>query len=550
MIAPHFTQDAVQRTVAALATLQHPVHQAIAERHDPAAAYAERIGALFHLADVAADPQCLGSETVECLARMLQDAHLGSRRQDLFLARKATEVLLALATCSRPRLADGAWDALGRTLRRTLGLAHRGTAETIGTLPCLKRTGSSRLPPVCRGDRSISWSEIPGRAGMRGPLRLESKGRSLLVRDGMAGHILVVKQALAGQDPDDLARECAWMTWLAGASPHFDCRFEVPVPLEFDGIHLVRIARLPWPGARRADIHPEGWAVCYLAPESYFVYPNDARGAQRPSPGAFVEIMSRAARLMGTLAGEGIVHEAPIPLFHNRVQRQRRRDAGRYEWFRGGRLDRWLASCAYPNWGPAGLRDFEHLIEFCGPPLHLYRHLGNHFLSLLLVAGSYFRAGDAGRMGRLANGEPVDARDLFDPDLLVRTIKAVFHGYYRGFVGGNDEAELPLDPEGLAARMIDEMGVDRHMEEVLRVADQQAMSRAQFRSFLDRRGFTAEQIEAQRQGEQDLTVLTGPHLGGFNQTISLPELVTAVEGLAATCIAGRFRQRRCEPEKT
>ena len=71
--------------------------------------------------------------------------------------------------------------------------------------------------------------------------------------------------------------------------------------------------------------------------------------------------MGRAALLLGWLAGRGIVHEAAIPLFHNRVQRDRREDGGVYDWRLPGRLDRWLASALHPNFGLSGLRDFEHL---------------------------------------------------------------------------------------------------------------------------------------------------------------------------------------------
>jgi hypothetical protein len=104
------------------------------------------------------------------------------------------------------------------------------------------------------------------------------------------------------------------------------------------------------------------------------------------------------------------------------------------------------------------------------------------------------------------------------------------------------QGATPLDAGALAGRMIEEMGVDRHMEEVLRAADQNAMTRAEFENFLRRRGFPASRIETLRQGEGDLTVPTGPHLGGFNQPISLPELITAVETMAAVCIAGRHRR--------
>jgi hypothetical protein len=357
-----------------------------------------------------------------------------------------------------------------------------------------------------------------------------------------SGRLLVVKMARADQDPIELAMEAAWMEALAGRDWRFGCRFEIPEPLRFEGRHLLRPNGLPKPAPDRGALHPEGWAIAYLAPADYFVYPNDALSGRLPEPDEFVEIMGRAALLFGVLAAAGIVHEAPIPLFHNRVQRHRRRDAGRYEWFRGGRLDRWLASCAYPNWGSTGLRDFEHLVAFNGPPLHFYRHLGNHFLSLLLVAGSYFRARDSRRVGHLPDGRPVDARDLFDIDLLIRVIEAICRGYYRGFVGRPLQGAAPLDASALAGRMIEEMGVDRHMGEVLRAADQKAMTPVEFEAFLHRRGFAPSRTESLRQGEGDLAVSTGPHLGGFNQPISLPEMITAVETMAAVCIAGRYRR--------
>ena len=530
------------RTAAALATLDVPVHRAIGETGDPATAYAERIAALFHLMDTAATAagRC-GGEILDCLARLLQDPHLGQRRQDLFLARKAAETLLVLTRSPRPPVAAGAWAALTETLRVTRGLSHRGTAETIGTLPCLDGSAPKTVTPGPRSTRTVAWPEVLAQAGVKAPFSLQASGRSLLVRNGLKARLLVIKRVRVGEDPDDLAREAGWMTRLADASRRFDCRFDVPEPLEFDGAHLVRLAQLPPSLPAGGDAHPDRWAICYIAPEAYFVYPNDARHDHRPAPAAFVEIMARGARLMGALAACGIVHEAPIPLFHNRAQRHRRRDGGRYEWFRGGRLDRWLASCAYPNWGPTGLRDFEHLVGFRGQPLHLYRHLGNHFLSLLLVAGSYFRAHDHDRVGRRPDGRPVDARDLFDAGLLARVVEEIYCGYYRGFVGKTCRQGLPLDAAALTARMIEEMGVDRHMEEILRPADQQAMSDEQFCAFLAQRGFASDQIAAVRRGEQDLTMFTGPHLGGFNQTISLPELITAVEGMAAACIAARHR---------
>jgi hypothetical protein len=41
--------------------------------------------------------------------------------------------------------------------------------------------------------------------------------------------------------------------------------------------------------------------------------------------------------------------------------------------------------------------------------------------------------------------------------------------------------------------------------------------------------------------------MTGPHLGGFNQPISLPELIAFAAACAARCVAGRFRQETRNP---
>ena len=107
---------------------------------------------------------------------------------------------------------------------------------------------------------------------------------------------------------------------------------------------------------------PRTLAIAFVAHRDYFIYPNDGDA----DSGEVREILGRNAYLMGRLTARGIIHDAPIPLFHNRTQRMRRDDQGRYQWFRAGRLDRWLDSCAFPNLGRSGLRDFEHLIAFCG----------------------------------------------------------------------------------------------------------------------------------------------------------------------------------------
>jgi hypothetical protein len=136
-----------------------------------------------------------------------------------------------------------------------------------------------------------------------------------------------------------------------------------------------------------------------------------------------------------------------------------------------------------PQLGATGLRDFEHFESVTRSGRALYQSVGAHFLSLLLVAGSWFRAAAPGRVGLAADGTPTDARDLFDAPFLAACIASVFRAYHQGFAGFTP-AGLPLDARALADRMVEEMGVDRHMREVLRVHDQTAMTREAFEAFL------------------------------------------------------------------
>jgi hypothetical protein len=136
----------------------------------------------------------------------------------------------------------------------------------------------------------------------------------------------------------------------------------------------------------------------------------------------------------------------------------------------------------------------------------------------------------------------VDARDLFDRTLLAFIAREIWQGYYEGFTGKAPEAGATPIPASLVDRMIDEMGVDRHMEEILRVVDQEAMSRNMFLSFLQSRGLTLKEARRMPKGRADIQLMTGPHLGGFNQSISLPELIDFAAAGAAHCVAERFRR--------
>jgi hypothetical protein len=88
--------------------------------------------------------------------------------------------------------------------------------------------------------------------------------------------------------------------------------------------------------------------------------------------------------------------------------------------------------------------------------------------------------------------------------------------------------------------MIEEMGVDRHMVEILRSIDQKAMTDKTFRIFLRDNGLTKREIGQIEKGREDITIHSGPHLGGFNERISLPELIAFLSMASAFCVAGKY----------
>ena len=207
-------------------------------------------------------------------------------------------------------------------------------------------------------------------------------------------------------------------------------------------------------------------------------------------------------------------------------------------------MDRWLRSCQFPNIGKTGIRDFEHFVSFNASSRKLYEYIGSHIFSLVLIAGSYFRNIDEQIAGFDESGIPVDVRHLFDHRSLKKIVTGIFTNYYKGFTGSDFFEPFPVDIDHLTERLIDEMGVDRHMEEILRVAEQNIMTHPEFYEFLSSRGYTAKQISALEKGKADIVILTGPHLGGFNQPISIPELIELTAAAAAFCISDRYCQEK------
>jgi hypothetical protein len=512
------------------------------ELGDATTDYFTKYFALHHLRCVASeDPTQIDEATVVAIQQLFQNEAFTRQRQSLFFFRQAAEVLTSMVTRSDDAdVAGRAMKGLIEVLRFTFGNGHRAAAEAIGSLPTAVCGPRLHRPPVGSVPQ-LRWQALLDSTGLRCDQPPGVIGRSLVLPLESEDRLLVVKLAKREDTAAQMVLELEWMRYLNRCRDHLPDSFLVPAPIEKPGPNLFRLASLPAEMPGPVDIQPELLAIAFLAPESYFRYPNSHDPANRPAPGQFRTIMRDNAYIFARLASRGIVHSAPIALFHNRVQVERRRDQGRYEWFRAGRLDRWLSSCDFPNMGVSGLRDFEHLLSFDGSSQELYRSIGTHILSLLLVAGSYFRNKMPRQRGLTSSGKPVDARHLFDNDLFQAVIAEILSAYYEGFVGDAPVSGIPLNLSRLTSRLVDEMGVDRHMDEILRAADQDRMSDDAFRRFLLQRGYS---YRAEPKGVADISIRTGPHLGAFNQPISAPELIEAVGTASACCVAGRYWQMK------
>lgn len=483
-------------------------------------------------------PDIINTDTITVLEKLLVDYEFRHQTQAYFMYKEVANTLCSIIVHS-DALAGHAFNCLKNLLGLTNGHPHRATAEALGSLP-FSIEGPEIGKPAREDIPSLTWRELIKETGLSLTSSPEFTGRSLVAGVKPEGKLIVVKLLRSGEMLDSLMREAAWMNYLSDKTHFFPVRFNIPKAVCVRDSYAFRLSTIPATQPEDLGLNKENYAICFVADNDYFSYPNDDREEKRLSDDEFSEVILRNAWLLGKLTSLGIVHSAPIPLFHNRVQRQRRRDGGMYEWPRAGRLDRWLESCLYPNLGITGVRDFEHLESFTGKSRILYRHIGSHMLSLLLIAGSYFRYKDRTRVGLDEEGRPVDARDLFDKEFLKTLIFDTFLNYYSGFTGDHFEGAFPTDLEAFSSRMIDEMGVDNHMEEILRVADQNEMSEDEFEVFLERRGFSLEKIASLQKGEQDIIIYSGPHLGAFNNRISLPEMIELVGTMSSLCIAGRY----------
>ena len=486
--------------------------------------------------------------------RMVASPAYRRQKQAYFLYQALAETLQLVV--SRPAAGDRkerrrALALLDAGMGQPQAALRRATAEALGMLPLAvdkvppSSQGMAGAEPVPSGRLPVCDTDWLAGHNIQRVNGWVWQGRSLLA-ETRSGETLVVKCLREDEEPITLCRESAWMDHLRGLPEPLGRPFHIPRPLAHGQGYLIQAP----PESRRPPagtaLHPKRYAMAFLASPTYFHYPNETMTGRRLTGDQAREVLGRNAWLLGRLMAMGIAHTAPIPLFHNRAQRHRREDEGRYRWTHAGRLDRWLASCRYPNFGVSGLRDFEHLAVAAGRTRCRYETIGSHLISLLLVAGSYFRNQAPDRMGLDPCGRPVDVRDLFDRPLLQIMIDDIYQAYYEGFTGEVLPEDMAIKPIHLADRMIQEMGVDRHMEEILRVVDQDAMDPAMFVSFLHSRGFPRKAAARMPKGKNDIPLMTGPHLGGFNQPISLPELIDFAAVGAARCVAGRFRKERAQ----
>lgn len=486
---------------------------------------------------IAQNPEQTHLDTIRNLEKLMFDQRLVKQRQSFFFFRETAGAIAESMTGGHDALALQALHSFRNLLRNATGTSLRAATEALGSLP-VTLAPPAIAPCPAAPPPEISWEDITERLSVSTNATPFFAGRSLIQPLAGNDRLLVAKFLRKDENSENLRTETAWMHSLRETSALLPNNFHVPRPFPRGDASLFRLSRLPVSPPDRLELHEPYTAIFYVARKDYFSYANEPENFATFRQAD--TIMGLNSLILGRLAARGIIHTAPIPLFHNRVQRHRREDNGLYDWPRAGRLDQWLASCRFPNLGLTGIRDFEHFAALHQSGERFYWHIGCHILSLLLVAASFFRNKNKELAGLDCAGKPIDARHLFDTIHLKQLLRTILLGYYEGFTGKPLEGELPVNLDILSSRMIEEMGVDRSMEEMLRQVDQQQMSDEEFRDFLLARGFTPEKADLAAKGVADIVLLTGPHLGGFNQQISIPELIEATATMAATCVLGRY----------
>jgi hypothetical protein len=474
-------------------------------------------------------PDTIGADTVETLTGVIRSPRFEHQKQSYFLFNEAAGALSRLAGRIRKPLSKSIIQALNDILYTSHGKRLRAVNQALGELPWKPAASASSAIdtlPVLPVDLN---GLVPGSAAGLNQARWQ--GRSLIIKTS-GSTCLVLKFATSAENITDLAREAAWLTRLQ--FPRGDMAasgFDTPVPIEHKG-HRVFDITSGLPGAPPLFLYRQ-ICIAFSPCPGYYEYPNDPGCLQPLSWTRHVFIKN--ARILGQMTVKGIVHTALIPLFHNRVQQRRRNDQGAYLWEHAGRLDQWLDSCQYPNFARSGPRDFEHIEQIDNGP-RLRHYIGEHLLSFILVIGSFFRNKAPDRRGLTPDATPEDTRDLFDRAAFESMIADVSENYFKGLCKTGLPHELLQTIPRLTGALIQTMGYDEHMVEVLRIQDQNRMTREQYQEFLNQRGVK----NMPPKGQADIPLSTGPHLGGFNQSISVPELIEYLFRFSALAVSHCF----------
>ncbi|MDZ7760315.1 MAG: SidJ-related pseudokinase [Desulfovermiculus sp.] len=485
---------------------------------------------------IAQEPALANTDDIDILDKTLSGSTHSGQTCAHFLYQEAAMALSRFICQTRPsELRTRARHILDTFTTRATGTSGLAAAQALGSLPLVLNPPPSPRPDF-KPIQATDLSTLLNQAGLQNP-QCTQAGRSLLFSDQkVPDQVLVLKTAHTDEQVAGLAHEAWWMEYLR-ANLHLLPDQHIPRPL--NGRCRIDLQAMHIPSSAPMSSQ-ETVSLPYITRPEYFTYALSPDAKSNHAYPEFERILARAAYGLGRLSRHGLVHKAPIPLFHNRVQSARRDDHGQYIWTRGGRLDRWLSSCLYPNFGLSGLRDFEHLEPWSGYPRHLFRNLGSQIMSLILATGSWFRLKDPQLIGLTSQGEPVDARHLFDRSLFGNLLKTIVQKFSAGFVGKSLSGTL--GSEKIVNPLIEALGMDRHMTEVFRTQDQLKNDPKSFRDLLRAKALDPGQVDRLMPGEQDIVLITGPHLGEFNSRISVPELINFTASVSGSCIAQAYFQ--------
>ncbi|WP_242637485.1 SidJ-related pseudokinase [Desulfobacter hydrogenophilus] len=484
-----------------------------------------------HAADY---PFTVTQHTLDALFSVFETARFKKAKQAFFLYHEAACTLVDMGREMENDIIRTIVPKLMSLLMKSSGNRLRALSQALGRLADNSPAQHSLSVPNNVMPLNIDLSHLAEKFTATGEsLSADAqwtwKGRSLIVRAGIK--ILgVIKFATTQDNITEIHREAVWMEWFS--KNFIESVNHVPKPICIQGRYLFSITdELPKGGPETLY---RSVCIVFIPYPGYYEYPNLKGADWKQIQSSFF----KSALALGRLSSQGVFHTALIPLFHNRVQQGRRNDNGRYLWEHAGRLDQWLNSSRFPNFAASGLRDFEH-IACQAKPLDLEHYTGEYLLSFILVAGSCFRNKAPHRRGTDNTRPYVNTRDLFCPDLFESLLTGVCEHYFKGLTQSETFDPTPFNIPALVEILIEKMGFDEHMQETLRVQDQLAMDDEQFEKFLTDRGLSS--IPA--KGKEEIILFTGPHLGEFNQSISIPELIAFLFKFSAICVSTYFLKK-------